>query len=109
MSFLNYLYQQIPAYIRNRYAITALLFAAWMLFFDTSNVFSQLEMHRQINDMKQKKIYYREQISEVQKSLKDLLTDDETLERFAREKYLMKRPEEDIFIIHRKEERGFFE
>jgi len=70
-----------------------------MLFFDQNDVFTQLSLKAELADLEDNKLYYQERIIEVRKDLNDLLTDNEHLEKFAREKYLMKRPSEEIFVI----------
>lgn len=99
MSIFRQLYYAIPPILRNRYAFTVFLFLAWLLFFDSNTIWSQWQMKQEIHDMQEKKMHYQQEITDVKKSLNDLLTNDATMERFAREKYLMKRENEDIFVI----------
>jgi cell division protein FtsB len=56
-------------------------------------------MSNKLNALENEKEYYQEKISEVEKDREELMTDKELLEKFAREKYLMKKPTEDVFII----------
>jgi cell division protein DivIC len=75
-----------------------------MLFFDANDFLKQFQMSRKLSDLEGEKEFYLEKIVEVQKDRAELLSNPGLLEKFAREKYYMKRPGEDIFIIVEKEE-----
>ncbi|PRY16226.1 septum formation initiator [Pontibacter ummariensis] len=96
--------QRIPKIFRNFYFITTFLFIVWMLFFDSNDFITQYRMRRQLSEEEERKEYYLEMMAEVQKDREELMSNPELLEKFAREKYLMKRPKEDVFIIVRKED-----
>jgi len=89
----------LPFWVRNRYFATGLVFAIWMLFIDEHDMISQMELKSELRDLVKTKDYYDEQIEVTKKDLEELLTNNDNLERFAREKYLMKKPNEDIFVI----------
>lgn len=95
MKFLNH----IPAWLRNKYLIALGVFGAIMLFFDKNDVFTQSARKRQLRDLQESKQYYTERIATERKELEELKSDPGTLEKYAREKYLMKRDNEDLFII----------
>jgi len=85
--------------LRNKYIFTALLFFFWLLFFDQNNL---AERHKGTNEFEQlleEKEYYLKKINEDRKRIDELKTDADNLEKFAREQYLMKKDDEDIFII----------
>ncbi|MGL4364225.1 MAG: FtsB family cell division protein [Bacteroidales bacterium] len=86
-------------YLRNRYLLATLGFVVWMLFFDNNNLFEHLREWRQIRSLERDILYYQEEIEQTEQRLKDLRTNDDNLERFAREEYLMRRSDEDVFII----------
>ncbi|MDX5348492.1 MAG: septum formation initiator family protein [Hymenobacteraceae bacterium] len=90
---------RIPKFFRSFYFITGFLFLAWMLFFDSNDLVTQFQMSQKLSDLEGEKEYYLEKIEEVQKDRKELLSNPELLEKFAREKYLMKRPNEDVYIL----------
>lgn len=96
--------KRIPQIFRNFYLISTVLFLAWMLFFDSNDFITQYQMSKKLSDLEKDKEYYVEKIIEVEKDRKELMSNSELLEKFAREKYLMKRPNEDVFIIVPKEE-----
>lgn len=86
-------------YLKNKYILAFILFFFWLMFFDRYNVLSQLELGSQKKQLEKDKAYYKKEIIQVKKDLQELTTNEVTLEKFAREKYLMKRDNEDIFII----------
>lgn len=98
---LRQLYRQLPPILRNRYIVTIIAFAIWMLFFDSNTLFSHWRMAGEIKQLRSQEKYYEQEIETAKKNLNDFMTKSQTLERFAREQYLMKKPDEDIFIISR--------
>lgn len=89
----------IPSWLKNKYFIATAVFAAIMLFFDKNDVFSQAERKKQLNELRLSKKYYIEQIAIEQTLLWKIQTAAATVERIAREKYLMKRDNEDLYLI----------
>ena len=90
---------RIPKYARNFYFIAAALFLFWMLFLDSNDLISQLRLSRKINSLENEKEYYLKKFEEVQQEHDQLLSNTESLEKFAREKYLMKKDSEDLYVI----------
>jgi cell division protein FtsB len=84
--------------ISNIYVLVLSIFVVWMFFFDQNSVLIHLELNREIKKLEQQKEFLRQQIDQ-DKQLIETLSDPEELEKFAREKYLLKKPNEDIFII----------
>jgi cell division protein DivIC len=91
--------KRIPKFFRSFYFITGMLFLVWMLFFDSNDFVTQYRMSRQLSILEQDKEHYLEKMAEVQQDREELMGNAELLEKFAREKYLMKRPGEDVFIV----------
>lgn len=85
--------------IKNKYFLASLGFVVWMLFFDRNDLASQYAYRSQVNKLEEEKDFYIQQISKVEKDLKELDSDQDKLEKFARERYFMKRDNEDIFVI----------
>lgn len=83
----------------NKYLITGIAFAVWMMFFDRNDVPLQIRRIWDLNKLKQNEKIMALQISNTQKELGLLKTNPETLEKYAREKYLMKKDNEDLYII----------
>jgi cell division protein FtsB len=87
---------------KNKYWITLGTFFVWMAFFDQydlKNIYGLYQQHQQV--LKDKK-YYEEEINDTRIKLQELSSDKDKLEKFARENYLMKRDDEDVFIIEKK-------
>ena len=94
--------RQIPKIFKNFYFIAGAIFLIWMVFLDNNDLISQAKLSGKYNDLLDEKEYYKEKIKEVEVDRAGLLSDDELLEKFARERYLMKKKEEDLFIIVKK-------
>jgi cell division protein FtsB len=84
---------------KNKYFLVSLAFVVWMIFFDKNDLFSQFQYHQQLNTLKQQRDFYQKETTQVNKDLDELTSDPQKLEKFAREKYLMKKDNEDIFVI----------
>lgn len=89
----------IPSWIKNKYIIAFSVFSVIMLFFDKNDVFTQSERKKQLQDLLLSKQYYTEQIAAEQAELEKMKTNPGTLEKYAREKYLMKRDNEDLYLV----------
>jgi cell division protein FtsB len=87
------------AALRNKYVLTALIFLLWLLLFDQNNLTERRKSSREYNQLLQEKEYYQKKIKEDKNRIYELKTDNDNLEKFAREQYLMKKDNEDIFII----------
>jgi len=83
----------------NKYFITILAFVAWMVFFDSNNILTRNRMQQKLDELNQEKEFYLEGIERDSTLLKQLMTDSTRLEKFAREKYLMKKDKEDLFLV----------
>ncbi len=93
------LWKKILPYLKNKYILTLLVFFVWVLFFDQNNLVDRFISQRQIRQLEMDNQYFRDRIKEDSTRMNELKTDNENLEKFAREQYLMKRENEDIFII----------
>lgn len=98
--------------IRNKYLIAGVAFLTWMLFFDRNDLMSQYEYRTQLNKLEAEKEFYTVESAKAVKDLNELTTNQSKLEKFAREKYLMKKENEDVFVIiqeePKKEEKSSF-
>lgn len=99
MQVLQNMYEKIPGPLRSRYALVVYAFLIWLLFFDAFNLLYRWELYQELQQARQQKHFYQSEMKEIRADLNALMTDTSTLERFAREKYLMKRPSEDLFVI----------
>jgi len=85
--------------LRNKYVITSIAFFFWMLLFDGNNLLFQYKLSSDLHDLKREKQFYLSGIMSDKALLEGLRNDPATLEKFAREKYLMKRDNEEVFLI----------
>lgn len=90
--------------IKYRYAMVIVTFIVWMLFFDKNNWWDIMRLQRSYNQTKEERDYYKEQAEIAKKEYNALLTSTDSLEKFAREKYLMKKDNEDVFVIIEEED-----
>jgi cell division protein FtsB len=84
---------------RNKYFLFSLAFIVFMIFFDKNDLFSQYQYYQQVSKLKQERDFYLKETTKVNKDLEELTSDPKELEKFAREKYLMKKDNEDVFVI----------
>ena len=93
------MFNRLPKFTKSFYFITGMLFLFWMLFLDSNDLYTQYKLKKQLQNLNQEKEYYLKKIEEVESEREQLLTDTEALEKFAREKYLMKKETEDLYVI----------
>ena len=84
--------------VSNKYLLILILFFVWMFFFDTNSFFIHQELNDDINKLENNKKVYQEEIKN-DKVFIDKMKDSNEIEKFAREKYYLKKDDEDIFII----------
>lgn len=85
--------------MRNKYLLTIVGLAVWIAFFDKNDLKTQLELRDDVKKLEEERNYYATEIKQITSDIKELNTNPKTLEKFAREKYLMKKDNEDIFVI----------
>jgi cell division protein FtsB len=83
----------------NRYIILFSVFAIWVIFFDNNSLLNRFELQGDINKLEKERGYYQDKIKKDNKKILELKTNKKNLEKFAREQYLMKKKNEDIYII----------
>lgn len=89
--------------LKSKYLITLAGFVVWMFFFDDRDVITTHFRHtRELKQLQQSKRYYEHEIVSTREELEQLKANAATIEKYAREKYLMKRDNEDLFIIRGK-------
>jgi cell division protein DivIC len=90
---------KLPSFVKNKYFIASCLFIIWVTFFDQNNLIGRYKHMKYLQRLNDDQEYYEQRIQNDAARLKDLKTNKENLEKFAREEYFMKRSNEDIFII----------
>lgn len=91
--------KKIPSWLKNKYGLSILIFLLWITFIDQNNLITQHEYRSTLNEIKTDRKFYLEEITKTKKELNELSTDQKALEKFAREKYLMKKDDEEIFVF----------
>ena len=91
--------KKILTIILNKYLLTVVGMAVWLCFFDRNDLSTQLELRKQVQKLETERNYYLSEINNNKREVKELETDITSLEKFAREKYLMKRENEEVFVI----------
>jgi cell division protein FtsB len=93
------MFKNIIRNLKNRYTLTFLAFVVWVSFFDKNDLLSQMELRTEVKKLESEKKYFVTEISKNKTDMKELITNPRNLEKFAREKYLMKRDNEDVFVL----------
>jgi cell division protein DivIC len=90
----------IPSFLKNRYLLTATGFVVWIVFFDSRDLItSHFRERGELVKLEESKKYYEQQIAATKQELEQLKTNPAVLEKYARERFLMKKENEDLFRI----------
>ena len=90
--------------LKNKYILTLLVLFIWVAFFDKNDIASQYKLSKQVHQLEEEKEYFINEIGKIKKDLYELTSNPKMLEKFAREKYLMKKDNEEVFVIVEDEE-----
>jgi cell division protein DivIC len=91
--------EKIPPAFRNKYLLTIIIFVAWVILFDSNNLIARFREMKELRKLRSEREYYQMKIESDRKKLNELKTDNNNLEKFAREQYRMKKADEDLYII----------
>ncbi len=94
---LNWIKRQ--TWMRNFYVWTGAAWVFWMIFFDGNNWRIMVRTYYNLTVARDEKAYYQQQKEAVLKERNEVMGSPELLEKFARERYLMKKPTEDLFLV----------
>jgi cell division protein FtsB len=95
----TFLAEALPKPMRNKFIVVTVVFVLWVFFFDRNSFFDQYRLQSTLQELENKKEYYRQEILRDEKSSKDLYKNDRSREKFVREQYYMKKSNEEVFII----------
>src|SRR5690348_4328007 len=95
MKFLTH----IPSWLKNKYLLTGVFFVVWMLFFDPKDILSGIERRSKLNELQTSEQHLKQLISDSRQELQLLKNNAASIEKYAREKYMMKKDNEDLFIV----------
>lgn len=93
--------QRLIDLLRNKFFLVTIAFVIWMIFFDKNDLLSQYQYHQEVSKLKEQRDFYKAESDKVTKDLDELTSDPQKLEKFARERYLMHKDNEDVFVIVR--------
>ena len=88
----------IPSFFKNRYLLTSIIFIVWLSFFDHYNFFFHADLIDQKNELKEELTRLKKETAKNKIFLRNMNNDD-FMEKYAREHYLMKKEDEDIFML----------
>ncbi len=91
--------KKVLSLFKNKYLLTLIGLTVWIAFFDKNDLSTQVELRKDVKKLEEERNYYAAEIAQISADIKELNTNPNTLEKFARENYLMKRDNEDIFVI----------
>ncbi len=92
-------WKKVARKFTNKYLLAGALFLLWITFIDENSIVNQMQLQNKIARLTKQKEYYREKTEEDKRKISELLGNRDSLEKFAREQYLMKKSNEDIYII----------
>ena len=90
---------RLPPIFKNFYFLLGGLFFIYMLFISDRNIINQTQLSNKLGKLEEQKRYYINKIQEVEVDRAELMSNQQLLEKFAREKYLMKKNTEDVYVI----------
>ncbi|QKJ28657.1 septum formation initiator family protein [Mucilaginibacter mali] len=91
--------ERLVGLFKNKFFLVTVAFVVWMVFFDKNDLYSQYQYRQQVTKLRHDRDFYKKETAEVNEQLKELTSDNAALEKFAREKYLMKKDNEDVFVV----------
>jgi cell division protein FtsB len=91
--------KKIMPYVANRYFIVSIGFVVWMLFFDQRDFFQQRERAAELKKVEDAKKYYQKEIEYTQKQLNNIQNNKAAIEKYARERYLLRREGEELYLF----------
>lgn len=85
--------------LKNKYIASVLVFVLWISFFDRNDLFTQWDRKQELNKLESSASFYEKEIAHTKKDLTDLNGNPAIIEKFAREKFFLKKPDEEIFLV----------
>lgn len=86
--------------LKNKYLLSLIVFVIWISFFDRNDLFTQWDRKQELQKLETSTTFYEKEIAETKKDITDLNNKPAILEKFAREKFYLKRPNEDLFLVN---------
>lgn len=99
---MKHFLRSVPSFLKNKYFLATAIFCVVLLFLDKNDFFTQQGRLRELRKAQQSRSYYTRELETERKVLHALETNPATVEKVAREKYLMKRDNEELFLVPEK-------
>ena len=93
------IYHKIKRLFKNFYFLFFISFILWMIVIDSNGFINRFKLSKKLSELNIEKEFYKEEIKNISDEKNRFEADNELLEKFAREEYLMKKKSEDIFYI----------
>jgi cell division protein FtsB len=93
--------KKVLSIFTNKFVLTAVAFGVWMFFFDQNDFRSIQERKQELQDTKDNIAYLNNEIARMEKDHEEMIGNPQRLEQYAREQYLMKRDNEDVYVIEK--------
>ena len=90
---------KLPKLLKNKYAWSLLAFVVWLTFIDQNNLITQIQYRMELAKLEDEQRFYQQEIKKVREDLNELESNPKSLEKFAREKYFMKKENEELFVL----------
>jgi len=100
---------KMPKLFRSFYFIVGSIFVIWMVFFDINDIYTQYQRREKLQQLQRDKVFYAKGIKNIKEERAKLSTDPKKLEKFAREKYFLKKKGEDVYVILKEKEKNELE
>lgn len=91
--------QRMPKFLKNKYVIVILSFLMYVTFFDAHDLISQMKIRYELHQINEQMQYLLENTESAKEQTTELTSNQNSLEKFAREQYKMKRDDEEVFVI----------
>jgi hypothetical protein len=85
--------------LKNKFFLVSVGLVIWLLYFDKNDLFTQYDLIKKCDKLNAEKNYYISEIENNKIKIEELQHNKKSLETFARENYLMKRDNEDVFVF----------
>jgi cell division protein FtsB len=95
----NSFFKKVIPVVLNKYFISIVAIIVWVTFFDKDDLLSQYQLRQKLQQLRTERNYYKNEIKTSKNDMNELRTNPANLEKFAREKYQMKKDNEEIFVI----------
>lgn len=96
------IWDKFPSFLKNKYALTIIAYLTYLMFFDSNDIPSQIKFNSHLKDLNKQTEYCKKMIAQDKEEYAATLSSIDQMETYAREHYMMKKPDEDLFIIEYK-------